>query len=254
MPPRLLALCLLLSCAPRIELSPPPGFSKPVAFALLQDYDKGEDLREVERDFELMRELGIDTWRGSFGWDDYEPARDSFDFAWLHRFAELAARHGIKLRPYLGYTPAWAANGGSGDGQDWNDPPARLDDWRAFVRRIAGELRRHPNVLSFEIYNEENTRLWWDGTVEEYEAVLRAGADEVRAANGRAHDGVRLEPGSVRIFESALAGRGSQLHHSRRGAPMGKGDRKTRRGKIFRGTYGKRRPRKKRKPAGSARG
>jgi 30S ribosomal protein S31 len=26
---------------------------------------------------------------------------------------------------------------------------------------------------------------------------------------------------------------------------MGKGDRKTRRGKIFRGTYGKRRPRKK---------
>jgi 30S ribosomal protein S31 len=32
---------------------------------------------------------------------------------------------------------------------------------------------------------------------------------------------------------------------------MGKGDRKTRRGKVYRGTYGKRRPRKK-KPAKSA--
>jgi 30S ribosomal protein S31 len=29
---------------------------------------------------------------------------------------------------------------------------------------------------------------------------------------------------------------------------MGKGDRKSRRGKIFRGTYGKRRPRKKKTP------
>ncbi len=28
---------------------------------------------------------------------------------------------------------------------------------------------------------------------------------------------------------------------------MGKGDRRTKRGKIFRGTYGKRRPRKKKK-------
>lgn len=31
---------------------------------------------------------------------------------------------------------------------------------------------------------------------------------------------------------------------------MGKGDRKTRRGKIFRGTYGKRRPRKAKKTGG----
>ncbi len=30
---------------------------------------------------------------------------------------------------------------------------------------------------------------------------------------------------------------------------MGKGDRRSRRGKIFRGTYGKTRPKKKRRPA-----
>ncbi len=30
---------------------------------------------------------------------------------------------------------------------------------------------------------------------------------------------------------------------------MGKGDRKTRRGKLYRGTFGKRRPRKKKKAA-----
>src|SRR5919112_1462769 len=84
---------------------------KRVSFSVLEDYDKGEDLDEVARDFALMRELEVHTWRGSFGWDDYEPERGRPDFAWLRRFASLAREHDITLRPYLGYTAAWAAVG-----------------------------------------------------------------------------------------------------------------------------------------------
>ncbi|HVQ47100.1 MAG TPA: hypothetical protein VMS62_09745, partial [Gemmatimonadales bacterium] len=40
--------------------------TKPVSFAILEDYDKGQDLREVARDFSRFRELGIVQWRGSF--------------------------------------------------------------------------------------------------------------------------------------------------------------------------------------------
>jgi hypothetical protein len=160
--------------------------AKPVAFAVLQDYDKGTPLDSIARDFALIRRLGADTWRGSFGWDDYEPERGVYDFAWLHRFVETAARHGVRLRPYIGYTPAWAANGGSGDGQDWNDPPRSLADWARFVQRLAGELRRHGNVLSYEIYNEENVPMWWDGTAEAYAEVLARAGDALRAAGSPA--------------------------------------------------------------------
>jgi hypothetical protein len=131
-------------------------FSKPISFSILEDYDKGEDLREVARDFALMKALGVTTWRGSFGWDDYEPRRGAYDFAWLHDFIELAARHGIQLRPYIGYTPAWAGVGRLADRAVWNDPPARVADFGRFVEAMARALRRHPNVLSYEIYNEEN--------------------------------------------------------------------------------------------------
>ncbi|HEX5581509.1 MAG TPA: beta-galactosidase, partial [Gemmatimonadaceae bacterium] len=92
-----------------VRAAAPAAFTKRLEFAILEDYDKGDDLAEVERDFRLMRELGVTTWRGSFGWDDYEPDSGRYDFEWLHRFAERAARHGIRLRPYLGYTPEWAA-------------------------------------------------------------------------------------------------------------------------------------------------
>ena len=160
----------------------PQGWTKPVSFSVLEDYDKGASLEEVARDFALMRELDVYTWRGSLGWDDYEPAPDQYEFAWLHLFADLAARHGIALRPYIAFTAPWAASNGQDD-QYWNDPPARLTEWYELVYQLASALRRHSNVLSYEIYNEEDLSLWWEGTKEEYSAVLAQGAAAVRAAD-----------------------------------------------------------------------
>ncbi|HUF28516.1 MAG TPA: beta-galactosidase [Gemmatimonadaceae bacterium] len=159
------------------------AFQKPFSFSAIEDYDKGEDLAGVANDFRFMHELGIDTWRGSFGWDQLEPERGVYDFEWLHAFAETAASHGIRLRPYVGYTPAWAAAGRMSDEAEWNDPPADLSDWTGFVRALATAMRRHDNVVSYEIYNEQNARAWWDGTPTEYYHVLLSGAAAIRAAD-----------------------------------------------------------------------
>jgi beta-galactosidase GanA len=84
-------LIICTGCA-AIERAPR---TKSITFAILQDYDKGTPLDSVARDFARMRELGVGTWRGSFGWDDYEPAPGRYDFGWLHRFVDTAARYGI---------------------------------------------------------------------------------------------------------------------------------------------------------------
>jgi hypothetical protein len=182
--PALLAL-LAAGCGLSPSPAPPTQDTKPVAFAILEDYDKGEDLGEVERDFALMEQLGIHEWRGSFGWDDYEPERGTYDFRWLHAFVDLAARHHLRLRPYLAYTPEWAARAGGATPDRWNDPPAHLADWQRFAARMAAEMRRHSNVISFEIYNEENASLWWDGSPADYRRVLRSGSDVLRRENPR---------------------------------------------------------------------
>jgi polysaccharide biosynthesis protein PslG len=175
---------VVAACSPQPASSPAPApsvYTKPISFAILEDYDKGADLAEVARDFALFRELGITVWRGSFGWDDYEPTPRRYDLDWLERFVSLADSAGITLRPYLGYTPEWAARGGKDD-QPWNDPPRRLDDWERFVKAVASRLRSHPSIGSYEIYNEENVPLWWEGTAEDYAGVLRRGAEAVRRA------------------------------------------------------------------------
>jgi polysaccharide biosynthesis protein PslG len=186
----LCAAAALTRCGPppadsaRLGADPSPGssFTKPVSFAILEDYDKGESLSEVAKDFARFRELGVTEWRGSFGWDDYEPEPGKFDFDWLRQFAALADSTGISLRPYLGYTPSWAGRPGKDD-QAWNDPPKDLNHWRRFVRALASALAAHPSIKSYEIYNEENVPLWWDGTLEDYAGVLNAGAEAARAGD-----------------------------------------------------------------------
>ena len=170
-----------------------PLRAKPVSFAILEDYDKGDPLAEVEADIALFKELEIATWRGSIGWDDFEPSRGDYDFEWLHAFAALAARHDIMLRPYIGYTPEWAAGPGGTDADVWNNPPARLQDWERFTAALARAMRRHENLASYEIYNEENVTQWWDGTSEAYAQVLRTGSRALRAG----HPGVPIVFGGL---------------------------------------------------------
>jgi polysaccharide biosynthesis protein PslG len=158
---------------------------KKVSFAVLDDYDKGDDLADVANDFQLMKELGIYTMRTSFGWDDYEPERGKYDFDWLQRFVALAAQNGIQLRPYIGYTPKWAGKPGK-DNEDWNNPPADYRAWHDFVYQLVSALKPYGNVVSYEIYNEENAPLWWDGSIDEYKETLRTGALAVKAADPKA--------------------------------------------------------------------
>lgn len=156
--------------------------TKPVSFAVLEDYDKGDDLNDVALDFQLLNELGISQMRCSFGWDDYEPRKGQFDFAWLKQFVALANQYGIQLRPYLAYTAPWAGVHGS-DGLYWNDPPANLQDWYNFVYQLAFALKDYPNILSYEIYNEENDSFWWEGGIYKYGNTLKQAALAIRAAD-----------------------------------------------------------------------
>src|SRR5262245_5607111 len=179
-----LVLIVTLTCF-QVLCGRPAGETdvKHLSFSIIEDYDKGEDLRQVALDFELINDLHLYTWRGSLGWDNYEPEPGKYDFKWLHQFADLAAKNGITLRPYIAYTPKWAAKGGGDDQNLWNDPPAFPAQWRRFVLQLASEMHRHSNIKSYEIYNEENSKLWWDGTAREYNNVLAQSAEAIRSVD-----------------------------------------------------------------------
>ncbi len=151
--------------------------TKNVSFSILEDYDKGQNLNDIALDFQLMNELEIDTMRCSFGWDDYEPTRGQYDFTWLHDFVNLANSYGIKLRPYICYAPPWAGDG------NWNSPPNDYQDWYNFCYNLASALSVHSNILSYEIWNEENDEFWFNGTVDQYKELLIQAATAIHTAD-----------------------------------------------------------------------
>jgi len=71
--------------------------------------------------------------------------------------------------------------------------PLRSTDFARFAARLAVALRTRGSVGSYEIYNEENTSLWWDGSAEEYARLYAEAAESLRAAV----PGVAVLPGGL---------------------------------------------------------
>jgi hypothetical protein len=176
---------VLLACG---ATPPPPstvGPSTPtfrrVTIGLCEDYpEESRSLEQAREDFELLRRLGIDTLRISLGWDAIEPERDRYDFGFWDAFVDLAVReYGLRLLPYVAYTPAWNSDGG--EDEHWKTPPREPAEFAELMGLLAS--RHAGRIHSWELWNEPDNRDYWLGSAEQYAELARLGAAAVHAVN-----------------------------------------------------------------------
>ncbi|MDF3057671.1 MAG: hypothetical protein K0R17_1886 [Rariglobus sp.] len=129
------------------------------------------------------RLAGARVLRIAFGWDAIEPGRGHYDWSFWDDFVRMAVdEFGIKLIPYVCYTPQWAA---SDDGADfWRSPPRDPEDFARFMTTIVGRYKHA--IHSWELWNEPDNRAYWLGTREQFATLVRAGSRAVRAADPQA--------------------------------------------------------------------
>lgn len=145
------------------------------ALGLCEDYPRGTRVETIERDFALMAEYGISDMRVSIAWGDYEPIKGSFDWELLDAEVALAEKYGIKLYPYICYSPSWATGG------QWSDPPKDLERWYDFVYAVADRYKGRIN--NWEIWNEGDNYDFWHGSWQQQLELVRTGARAVKDAN-----------------------------------------------------------------------
>lgn len=161
----------------------PEGFRQ-VAIGLCEDYpEEARSLASARRDLELLRHRDIRVLRIAFGWDAMQPERGRWDWSFWDEFVRMAVdEFQIRLIPYVCYTPEWASRA-AGDPDFWRHPPQDNRDFAVFLSALVSRYR--DRIESWEIWNEPDNPAYWSGSVEEFAALLEAGAQAVRQAAPR---------------------------------------------------------------------
>jgi hypothetical protein len=132
----------------------------------------------------VLHAAGVRALRVSIGWDGLEPTRDKYDWTFWDSFMDIAVReNGIRVLPYVAYTPRWNSTGGPDD--YWKSSPRSFDEFAETMNLLASRYR--DRVDSWEIWNEPDNGDFWLGGVDAYAKLVLAGAPAIHRANPKAH-------------------------------------------------------------------
>jgi beta-galactosidase len=154
-------------------------------------------------DLALMRDAGMNVVRlAEFAWNRLEPEEGHYDFDWLERAIELAARFGLKtvLGTPTAAPPAWLTHrypdtlqvrdsgrlASHGNRCHFSPTSARYLD---FCRKIAGQMARRfgpsQHVIGWQIDNEYNGVSYDETTRRQFQAYLRGQYGTLEELNAR---------------------------------------------------------------------
>ena len=92
-------------------------------------------------------------------WEQIEPGPSNWQWGGTDSLVNAYAAHGFQMLGLLDYSVAWAS-GGTGSGAVFG-PPTDLDAWESYVRATA--TRYHDRVHAWEIWNEPDVAMFWNG-------------------------------------------------------------------------------------------
>jgi hypothetical protein len=132
-------------------------------------------------------------WDAYTSWADLEPSKGAWNFARLDAVVDRAQATGVSLLLVLGRTPNWASarpteHSPYGPGQAAE--PANLEDWRNYVRTVAGRYRGR--IAAYQIGNEANLAMFWTGGIPKLVELTRVAREEIK----------RIDPGAQVVAPS----------------------------------------------------
>lgn len=129
---------------------------------------------------DACQDLGVAWVRVDGNWFALEPGQDDYHWSQMDAAVDRAHAAGLQVYLTLAYTPSWVARHGDTDGLSHNDCPDDATHWVDFVQDAVNHYRAR-GVTHFGIWNEPNLDHFFEGTVDEYAAIIAVpGAQAVR--------------------------------------------------------------------------
>jgi hypothetical protein len=150
---------------------------------LCEDYPEETTTMEIIRnDFEFLKKNGINLLRISFGWDAIEEEQGKYDWLFWDDYVKMAVdEYGITLVPYVCYIPQWNSTGAEDTLFFWNYPPKDYNAWGVFMKELVNRYK--DRIHTWELWNEPDISIYWQGTRKDFAEFVKIGARGVREAD-----------------------------------------------------------------------
>lgn len=170
---------------------------------LCEDYPEETTTKEIiKNDFEFLKAHDIKFMRISFGWDAIESKEGEYDWLFWDDYVNTAVdEYGLTLLPYICYIPMWNSTGAEDTVYYWNYPPKNFEAYGDFVKALV--TRYKDKIKTWEIWNEPDIWIYWQGTREQFAKFLKIGATAVYEADPEAKvvfPGIAYDPKFVEDF------------------------------------------------------
>ncbi|MBN2120566.1 MAG: cellulase family glycosylhydrolase [Candidatus Omnitrophica bacterium] len=130
---------------------------------------------DLDRAIELIKNLGVSIIRLDFAWNDIEKERNELDFKRHDYIVKACAENNIQILGVLGYSPDWTK-------AQWNQPPP---DPELFIKFVEKTVKRYPQILYWEIWNEPDARTYWQpqDDMKTYTKLLKPAYSAIKKVN-----------------------------------------------------------------------
>jgi hypothetical protein len=157
-----------------------------VPVGLCEDYPEETTTSEIMRaDFELLKQHDVKLLRISFGWDAIEENKDEYNWLFWDEYVKMAVEeYQITLVPYICYTPQWISKGKTDTLFFWNYPAEDFDQFGKFMKTLVTRYKKW--IKTWELWNEPDISIYWQGSVEEFAEFTKIGAKAVKEADPEA--------------------------------------------------------------------
>lgn len=131
----------------------------------------------------LAKETGARTVRWLYPWYDLEPSPGAYVWQYADQTTDSFNAAGLQIHAILGSPPGWAVAGGrqvvpAGIGLPWDDPG---NAWGSYCHQFARHFKGR--IASYEVWNEPDLDIHWDGSPEEYFQVMKTCYQAIKAAD-----------------------------------------------------------------------
>lgn len=139
------------------------------------------DPEQLRQAGQLLRAAGVDWVRDRFAWGHVQPVRDSWDWSRYDATLQLQHEVGLQVAQVFHDTAVWSAAAPQGAAHPERYLPKDLNDLSLFLSRTVERYKDWVPV--WEVWNEMDSRTFFEGTPGEYVALLHKAYRAIKGAN-----------------------------------------------------------------------